>query len=249
MEITESEIREAVRFWRASVPAEYADLLNPKPAQNESELEDLIIAGLIVFVAGQYFNPLTGAIIPFLVVRELLETVIDLIAVSMNQTTQEMIDEKITADEWQQRIERDIVILSIIAVLLARGGLSQISNWTSTLLWIERQRKYLSAFREALPGLSPAETLARIDLYADAGRSAFEAERTEVNRQNGYTEEIRLLEAGAVHCEGCVEQANYGWMPIGTLAPIGSQQCGARCKCTKKYRRPNKVGWIETDEE
>ncbi|HEY6021351.1 MAG TPA: hypothetical protein VIY48_16040, partial [Candidatus Paceibacterota bacterium] len=65
---------------------------------------------------------------------------------------------------------------------------------------------------------------------------------------NGYEEERRVLEPGADHCEGCEEQAAQGWQPIGTLDPIGDEECMTRCKCEFEYRRLDENGeWEESE--
>jgi len=37
----------------------------------------------------------------------------------------------------------------------------------------------------------------------------------------------------AEHCPDCLALAAQGWVPVGTLPPIGTEtQCGDSCKCT-----------------
>jgi hypothetical protein len=57
-------------------------------------------------------------------------------------------------------------------------------------------------------------------------------------RDRGYDEESNLL-APAEHCEGqgsCVEQTTRGWVPVGSLIPIGGRLCVTNCKCQIRYR-------------
>ena len=49
-------------------------------------------------------------------------------------------------------------------------------------------------------------------------------------------EEIREL-GSADHCDQCIALAALGWVPFGTLPPIGSDTyCGENCQCTKRVR-------------
>jgi hypothetical protein len=36
---------------------------------------------------------------------------------------------------------------------------------------------------------------------------------------------------------GCIEEAQKGWQPIGTLSVVGSRTCLSNCRCSFSYRR------------
>lgn len=255
MQISQEDVNTAIRLWRVSVPKQYQRLLEARDVTNvkNDDLEKYLIAGLIVFAAGSYFNPTTSAFISWLAVRNALESVIDTTGVSINQSTQQMIDGKITRDEWEKEMQRDILALMIVSALAAHGGVNLMTraDWQAISTQATVQYAYLKAFSDEIAaGLAlDGKLLSRADLYADAGRSAFEEARTIINERNGWEEERRNLEEGATHCEGCIDQADLDWQPIGTLDPIGAEECGTRCKCTKQYRKQVNGHWIETEAE
>jgi hypothetical protein len=77
--------------------------------------------------------------------------------------------------------------------------------------------------------------LSRAAMYVQAARKTF----TEIARGKqadaGYQWERRVLEEGADHCDECIEAAEMGWQPIGTLPPLGDATCLTNCKCSFEY--------------
>lgn len=53
------------------------------------------------------------------------------------------------------------------------------------------------------------------------------------------------------HCLPCLQLANEGWVPVGTLPRIGTTVCGKNCKCTILYKSDKRFtrGRPEVDEE
>jgi hypothetical protein len=72
-------------------------------------------------------------------------------------------------------------------------------------------------------------------LYAEAGRGTYYVFTTKEMRAAGKTEEENQLHP-AEHCQSCLDEAARGWVPIGTLIPIGQRDCLGRCRCTISYR-------------
>jgi hypothetical protein len=132
----------------------------------------------------------------------------------------------------------------------ARGGWAQMSqsDWGAAGRMIRDQYDYLRNFADQIASgqqLLNGNALVRADLYADAARGTFEQMRRRYEQQqNGMQEERRVL-GEADHCEGCLAQAELGWQPIGTLDPIGAEECITRCHCTFFYRKLGPNGeWI-----
>lgn len=100
-----------------------------------------------------------------------------------------------------------------------------------------RQVGFLAQFRQQLATgrqlLSGAP--ARAALYAHGVWASAMAVRAAQMRRNGYREEKSILGI-ADHCIGCINEAAQGWVPIGSLVPIGSRTCLSRCHCYMQYR-------------
>lgn len=205
--------------------------------------------------AGRYINLNTGRFVPFNAVRDQLESVIDQSAIRMNGITQQLIDKQVSLAEWQSVMMEQIKLSHTAAAAASRGGWAQMSqsDWGATGRMIRDQYDYLRGFADQIASGEQAldgRALMRADLYGDAARGTFEQMRRRYEQQqNGMEEEIRVL-GEADHCNGCLEQAALGWQPIGTLDPIGAEECITRCHCTFQYRRVGPDGkWIVSDGE
>jgi predicted ArsR family transcriptional regulator len=86
--------------------------------------------------------------------------------------------------------------------------------------------------------------LARAAMYARSGRGTFWAVRKTRSALDGATMERRVLGV-AEHCDECAEEASRGWVPIGTLTPIGGLRCLTNCKCQFEYSNGPAIfsGW------
>lgn len=205
--------------------------------------------------AGRYISLKTGRFVPFSAVRDQLESVIDQSAIRMNAVTQQLIDKQISIVEWQSTMMEQIKLSHTAAAAASRGGWAQMSqsDWGATGRMIRDQYDYLRNFADQIANGEQAldgRALIRADLYGDAARGTFEQMRRRYEQQqNGMEEEIRIL-GEADHCPGCLDQAALGWQPIGTLDPIGAEECITRCHCTFKYRRIGPDGeWIVSEDE
>ena len=204
-------------------------------------------------VAGRYIDLATGRFIPFLDVRDSLEEVMDASGLRMNALTDSLINEQISLAEWQLGMMEEIKTSHTAAAAAARGGWAQMSqaDWGATGRLIRTQYDFLRNFaNEIASGKQRLDGTARFrtDLYARAARGTFEETRRRYERlMNGMEEERRVL-GEADHCKGCLAQAKLGWQPIGTLDPIGAEECVTNCHCTFIYRKRGPDGWIVKEE-
>lgn len=200
-------------------------------------------------VAGRYVDLSTGRFVPFLDVRDALDQVIGASGVRMNTLTDSLIAEQISLAEWQLGMMEEIKISHTAAAASARGGWAQMSqaDWGATGRLVRNQYDFLRNFAaEIASGKQRLDGTARVrtDLYAQAARGTFEETRRRYERlMNGMEEEMRVL-GEADHCKGCLAQAKLKWQPIGTLDPIGAEECVTNCHCTFHYRKRGPDGWI-----
>ena len=154
--------------------------------------------------------------------------------------TQALMDGNITVAEWQTAMAREIKIMHTASTAAAKGGWAQMAqaDWGKTGSLIKRQYEYLNSFAaDIASGKQPlnGRVMQRARLYAQASRGSYEEMRRREFSNHGYIEERRVLTA-AEHCNGCIEQAKRGWQPIGTLDPIGAEECRTNCQCEFEYR-------------
>lgn len=202
----------------------------------------------------RYYSLTTGRFVSSQTIAEGLQTMMDVSALRMNALTQQLIDGGISLASWQSGMMEQIKNTHVASAALANGGWSQMtpSDWGATGQLIRQQYDYLRNFaREIANGTQQLDgrALVRSDLYADAANTTYWNMTTRGFIEDEWEEEKRALEPGAAHCDDCIEYANEGWQPIGTLPEPGDDsQCLKRCRCEKKYRRKTASGeWEESE--
>jgi hypothetical protein len=204
--------------------------------------------------ANRYVDLESGRFISSSKVRDALEQVMDQSALNMNALSQQLVDGGISLADWQAGMLQNIKLAHTAAGASAGGGWAQMSqsDWGAVGQLVREQYDYLRNFSgQIASGEQPLDgrLMVRSDLYGDAARGTFEDIRQRGMMALGYEEERRTLEASdGNNCDGCLEQAAQGWQPIGTLDPIGDEECQVRCRCTFSYRKINENGeWEESE--
>lgn len=148
----------------------------------------------------------------------------------------------ITLPEWEAAM-RDMLREQYIAAMeLAKGGRENVTqaDWGYVGSELKKQYGYLSNFANDIRTNPEAWMNGRLDarmnLYSESGYAALENFIRREHIEQGYDEERRVLGA-ADHCPGCLEQAGKDWQPIGTLDPIGAEECLTNCKCEFEFRK------------
>ena len=190
--------------------------------------------------AERYVDLTSGRFVSRAVVAQELESVINLSQNNILTISQNLLDGNITLPQWQLAMEQEVKLIDVASGVTARGGWDQMtqSDWGFVGSLVKKQYGYLTNFandissgKQKLDGT----LLNRARLYANSGRVIYEEMRRRMARNKGKTEERRIL-APAEHCEGCLAQADLGWQPIGTLDPIGAEECRTNCMCRFEYR-------------
>ena len=192
----------------------------------------------------KYFSLDTGRFVSPSAVRDALESAIDQSALNMNAISQQLLSSEISLAQWQTGMMKNIKLAHTAAAASANGGWAQMtqSDWGFAGSLIKKQYENLERFagqiesgKQALNG----QILSRADLYGQAPIGTYEAQRQRFEiLVNGVEEERRILEAtDGANCAGCLEQADLGWQPVGTLKNIGSQECLTNCRCTVEFRK------------
>jgi hypothetical protein len=171
---------------------------------------------------------------------------------SNRRDTQDMLDGKISVDEWHRRIEDRTEGEYWALAALACGGLDELTEEEGRAVWgngtksgLDYSIDRLKAFKdevEAGEAGTAKQIVNRAGQYGDSGYSVNqEAARASHSRMSGATG-IKILErsnlnylaehcSNSAHAEGCIEVAAAGLQPIGTLPRIGERTCGGKCLC------------------
>jgi hypothetical protein len=173
----------------------------------------------------------------------------------LKDLAEQFISGQISLAEWQLQMKEFIRVTHRMAALTALGGMENMTQaaWGYEGYLVKLQYQFLDRFASEIAANPAAwrngRLYVRMQLYQKAEWSTFEQMLRFYKKQDGYTEERRVL-GQADHCPGCLRQAALGWRPIGTLDFIGSEECSTNCHCVFHYRQPNGMGGfiLETSE-
>lgn len=155
------------------------------------------------------------------------------------KVTQQYIFGRITVDVWHAGMSEVIESLASSAAVMAFGGEAAAQEQAALIAdLIAGQQVYLDRFaRQVAAGeiASGRGMLARAEQYADAAYAMYEQMKRQRVTDSGGEWEKRVLDEGAEHCADCLNAADEGWQPIGTLPEIGDSICNIGCKCEFVY--------------
>ena len=191
--------------------------------------------------AGGYRDDSNGRIVPLAEARDALDRTLQNAEDPIRALFEQIRERRISLADWQLQMRELTKNAHISAAVTARGGFDQMSqaDWGRVVQRIRNQYEFLDNFAQQIAsGQQPLDgrTLLRMQMYQD---SAIETYLIFENRQMtnaGFNEERSVLDSKAQHCGDCPTEAAKGWVPIGTLIPIGQRQCLTRCRCTMEYR-------------
>lgn len=158
----------------------------------------------------------------------------------LSRMTVSLREGRLSLAAWQVAMRDEIKAVHLYAAAAARGGWDRLTpaDYGHVGREVRRQYDFLNDFAQDIArGLSvDGRAASRAAMYAEAARTTYHrVDRMEQRDHNGMTEELSVLHA-AEHCYECVDEADRGWVPIGTCIDVGSRVCGPRCKCTMSYR-------------
>jgi hypothetical protein len=187
------------------------------------------------------FTDASGRFISDARVRAVVDSVADAASDRMAVASQALLDGRSSLAAWQMAMMQDIKQAHVAAGVLAHGGEQQMTPSAYGFLGseVKAQYQYLRAFAADIgSGLLPLDgrLVARAGMYGQHARATFEAVRAKDAAAYGYDEERSILHSGDP-CGQCPAQAALGWVPLGTLIPIGQRTCLSRCRCTISRRR------------
>ncbi len=158
---------------------------------------------------------------------------------------------------WRHRTATELVAFYLLMGMLGSGGVDHLKPPVKKIIvgapgrppglmfTLERLRTFTRKLEEE--GIKPTPGIqARLDMYTDSAHTIFEESRRvshqdEAKRVGKRLEERNIL-GDADHCAttngviGCPEWTKRGWLPAGTIAPIGMRPCLTNCRCKMGFR-------------
>lgn len=190
--------------------------------------------------AGRFVNE-RGRFVAESSVRAVIDAIADGASARMADAAERMLAGGLSLAEWQADVARTIKLSQVAASTIAHGGAARMgfAEYGAAGREIRSQYDYLRQFAaQVADGSQPlnGSLIARARQYGQASRVAFEREYRRDQMARGYAAERNVLGA-AEHCAQCREQSARGWVPTGSLVPVGQRTCRGNCRCSIRYRR------------
>lgn len=189
----------------------------------------------------RYRSLTTGRYVSRATVRRALDTALARSQVDILRLGRDLQAGRLTLAEWQVATARQLKAAHLASAAAARGGWAQMTQadygrvghrLRDEYAYLSRLAGQIADGTQALDG----RLLTRLTLYAQGPRGTYHEQERAGMREAGYIEERNQL-GGGESCDGCQAQTARGWVPIGSLTPVGARDCLSNCKCALQYRR------------
>lgn len=190
--------------------------------------------------ASQRFRDLSsGRFVSERQVRDGVDRVADLASRRLGDLTARFRAGEITALQWQSEMLATVKQAHIASALAAYGGRDAMTpaRWGTVGQIVRREYAYARAFAaDVLSGRQRQNGRmdARARLYGQSIRGTYENIRRREVASAGLRWERNVRHASE-SCRQCVGASGQGWVPIGTLPPVGQRTCRGNCRCTLSY--------------
>lgn len=181
-----------------------------------------------------------GRFVPAAEVRRAVDNLADLSSQRMAALTTRLQSGALSLADWQQQAMAEVKSAHLAGGIAAHGGRDRMAPADYGLIGrrIRDEYGFLRQWAaDIASGAAPLDgrLLSRAQLYGQAARGTYEAVRARDERNRGNDQERNVLHGGD-HCTLCPALSARGWVPIGSLPPIGSRPCKARDRCSLEYR-------------
>lgn len=143
--------------------------------------------------------------------------------------------------EFQAGMMSEIKATHLAAGLAAHGGRAMASQADYGFMGsqIKTQYQYLRQWAADISsGKAPIDgrLVSRSRLYATSSVGTFNATQARDARNSGAAMEEHNFSGSKDPCGQCPGLDDRGWVPLGTLPPVGQRECRAGCKCRVERR-------------
>lgn len=184
-----------------------------------------------------YFT-IGGKKVGVLTIRRLLDRIEKVGSKRLRGLTGDFFRGRITLTEWRTRMERAVAGSHLLFGALALGSLEAAAASLVVAERIAEQTRYVAGFGDDLRNkkVSQARGESRAASYLLAAAVVYHVleQLVQVRGPSRRTQAKRIRRASE-SCPGCLIYAGR-WIPINQMPPIGSLDCGSRCRCYLIYR-------------
>lgn len=180
-----------------------------------------------------------GRFVSHAVVRDSVRQVIDGVGRELDDATLSLLAGRVSLVEWEHAMANTIRTVHAIGAATNAGGWGQLT--LQDMAYVEgvigQQLDLLARFAtqiETGQQALTAQVLQRANMYKNAGET-LQKKVGEFHAHDAGLDYYRNMLGPVEHCNGCLVAAAAGWVPIGTLVPIGERDCRTNCKCTWEY--------------
>lgn len=248
-QINDVDAQRAREMWKRHAPRIYTDLIN-------APLLGAGVSAIYLWDAQRrqyYQSRMKRYIEPLELRRRAIDPFLNSVRLDMRDVSARLQRGDISLADWQVEMMYLTKYSQMAAALIANGGIGNTSPSDylmiaafvlAMLVFLQNFAVQIETGEQVINGL----LLSRADLYAWAGRDAYEEmRRYEMRVYAGMTLERRVLDPEANHCvpdvrpngeywESCPELSAKGWQPIGSLPRLMDTPCRSKCKCHYEYK-------------
>jgi hypothetical protein len=190
---------------------------------------------------GQYISKWNNRYVKETTVLKWAEKYQGVVEQNLEVIANKFIDGKISLSTFQTSMAKEIKDGWIVSGVIGRGGRAQMTSadWGRIGAHLRNEYQFLNGFALDIKAgeQSVKQIIHRTKRYANGVRTSYYAGLTSAKEESILSEERRLLDPGAEHCDDCIAYAEIGWVPISTLPEPGDRcQCNRNCRCEKEYK-------------
>lgn len=190
-------------------------------------------------VSDRYRDASTGRFVPERTVNAWIADFGRAAGSEMSAHTSRLVTGTLSLAEWESGMRAMVKDAHLAAAMAAHGGRQRMSqsDYGYVGSQVKEQYERLNAWaRELGSGAAPLDgrAEARAALYGKAAHSTGAKMLARDRQRSGARRERNVL-GDAEHCSGCLAATGRGWVPLGTLPPVGSRDCRANDRCRIEY--------------
>jgi hypothetical protein len=165
--------------------------------------------------------------------------------------TQELIDGRISFDQWQDEMTRDLIRSHFRMAQAGAGGAPRLTPDHLRRLrnGLREEFRHFRKFADDLANgrLSEKMALHRAGRYGAGSGKAYSQSEQASHPANEWVARRQLTYPP--HCPDCPNYETEGWVPADKVVPVASRcVCTTWCKCVVFYRRRQDVNPADIDE-
>jgi hypothetical protein len=187
--------------------------------------------------SSQRFRDLsTGRFVSEREVRDAVDRLADLTSRRMGEAAARYRAGQITSSDWLAEHLALVKQSQIASALAAYGGRANMTPERWGLVGYQIRVQYAFARKMAADVLSGRQRMngrldARARQYGQAARVLYENIRAREAATSALAWERNVRHASE-SCQQCRAQSAAGWVPRGTLVPVGARTCRSSCRCS-----------------